>query len=250
MRLLCWANNTIVWLFFYASGVPLLMVLLWTLLWRRDLHKAHVTVLGLAISILTTLFLTDVFKDAIGRPRPDLIARCQPDLTAPQDMLVTINVCKQRDGHVLRDGWRSFPSGHSSFSFAGLGFLAMFLASQTHALRPRASMAVVILCLAPLLCAALIAISRLEDYRHGPLDVIGGSILGFAIAYFNFRRYYPSLLSQWCDEPYSAPSGSGRDSPDGEFQRVRDEEEGYFVETPYAHGGDGNERSGRVVASR
>lgn len=121
----------------------------------------------------------------------------------------------------------------------------MFLASQTHVLRPRVSMAVVILCLAPLLCAALIAISRLEDYRHGPLDVIGGCILGFAIAYFNFRRYYPSLLSKWCEEPYSAPSGSGRSSPGGDFSRVRDEEEGYGEDELFTLGDDGDGRNSR-----
>lgn len=203
------------------------MIVLWTLLWRTDLHKAHVTILGLATSIITTLFLTDVLKDAIGRPRPDLLARCDPDLAAPRDQYSTVAICTQRDAHMLNDGFRSFPSGHSSFSFSGLGFLAMFLASQTYALRPRASMMVVILCLAPLLGAALIAISRLEDYRHGPLDVLGGSILGFVVAYFNFRRYYPSLLAPECDEPFSAPNGNEKSGSQGEFTRVRDEEEVY-----------------------
>lgn len=219
------------------------MIVLWTLLWRTDVHKAHVTILGLATSIITTLFLTDVLKNAIGRPRPDLLDRCHADLTTPRDKYTTVAVCTQRDAHVLEDGFRSFPSGHSSFSFAGLGFLSMFLASQTHVLRPRASMIVVVLCLAPLLCAALIAISRLEDYRHGPLDVLGGSILGFAVAYFNFRRYYPSLLSHECDEPFSAPSGSDKEASQGDFTRVRDEEENYADTERSALGNERNSRS-------
>jgi diacylglycerol diphosphate phosphatase/phosphatidate phosphatase len=48
----------------------------------------------------------------------------------------------------------------------------------------------------------LIAISRCEDYRHDVYDVTCGSILGFAVAYFSYRRYYPSLRSAKCDEPY------------------------------------------------
>ena len=84
-----------------------------------------------------------------------------------------------------------------------------------------------LLCLAPLLGAALIAISRLEDYRHDVADVLVGSALGFGVAYFNWRRYYPSLWSKMCDEPFSAPGGS---SPGGGFQRVRDEEEAFGSE--------------------
>lgn len=213
------------WLFIYAAGIPVLVCATWLLTYRPDFHKAHVTLLGLAISIITTLFLTDLFKNAIGRPRPDLIARCKPELSAPMDELVTVDVCTEMDANRLQDGFRSFPSGHSSFSFAGLGWLALFFASQTQVFRPRASLFIVLLCLAPLLGAALIAISRLEDYRHDVEDVIAGSLLGFLISCFNWRRYYPSLWSKACNEPYSPPGSSGRSSPNGGFQRVRDEEE-------------------------
>lgn len=174
-----------------------------------------------------TLFLTDLFKDAIGRPRPDLIARCNPIPETPRDQMVTIAVCQETRHHVLHDGWRSYPSGHSSFAFAGLGWLALYLTSHYHALKPRASLAAVLLCLTPLIAAAMIAISRLEDYRHDVGDVVTGSTLGFAITYFNWRRYWPSLLAKQCDEPHASPTSNGRTSPGGSFHRVRDEEEGY-----------------------
>lgn len=54
----------------------------------------------------------------------------------------------------------------------------------------------------PLLGAALIAISRCEDYRHDVYDVTVGSLLGISIAYFSYRRYYPPLRSSTCDVPY------------------------------------------------
>lgn len=170
-----------------------------------------------------TLFLTDILKDAIGRPRPDLISRCEPGPNAPATRLVNIDVCTQTNTALLNDGWRSFPSGHSSFAFAGLGWLALFFASQTRLFRPRASLLEAILSLAPLLGAAMIAISRLEDYRHGPLDVLGGSLLGITVAWFNWRRYFPSLSSTDCDEPFDPPTSRGS-SPSGRFSRVRDEE--------------------------
>ena len=64
-------------------------------------------------------------KNAVGRPRPDLLARCKPREGTPVQGLVGVEVCGEGDGHLLRDGWRSFPSGHSSLAFCGLGYLAL-----------------------------------------------------------------------------------------------------------------------------
>src|SRR5437762_3021039 len=71
-----------------------------------------------------------------------------------------------------------------------------------HALRPRTDLGRFLFALAPLLGAALIAISRCEDYRHDVYDVVTGSILGICIAKFSYRRYYPRLRSPLCDEPF------------------------------------------------
>ena len=218
-----------VWLLVYALLVPLVLLIAWALIARPSSHKIHVTILGLVISILLTTCITDLLKDAIGRPRPDLIARCKPAKGTPTNKMVSVEVCTETKHHTLHDGWRSYPSGHSSFAFAGLGWIALLLASQLHVLRPRASLMVVLTCLAPLLAAALIAISRLEDYRHDVFDVVSGSILGLMLTYFNWRRYYPSLLATGCEEPYAQVAGSGKNG--NGFQRVRDEEEGLARET-------------------
>ncbi|KAL1625930.1 hypothetical protein SLS56_007076 [Neofusicoccum ribis] len=222
------------WLFIYAGGIPLAILILWALIFRPGGHKAHVTILGFFISLILTSFITDVVKNAVGRPRPDLIARCKPvsnahtsadDLgsrqpsrremgngadfkLAPQEKgtpahrLVTFEICTETDHHTLHDGWRSFPSGHSSFSFSGLGYLSLFIAGQCHVFRPRTDLGRVLLALAPLLAAVLIAISRCEDYRHDVYDVTVGSTLGMAVAWFTYRRYYPTLRSKRCDTPY------------------------------------------------
>lgn len=62
------------------------------------------------------------------------------------------------------------------------------------------------LALAPLLGAALIAISRCEDYRHDVYDVSVGSVLGMAVAHYTYRRYYPALRSKGCATPYPNPA--------------------------------------------
>ena len=110
----------------YSVFLPLALIALWAAIFRPPFHKIHVTILGLLISVVLTTFLTDVIKNSVGRPRPDLIARCKPKVGTPEHELVTIEVCTEKSHHILHDGWRSFPSGHSSLAFSGLGFLALY----------------------------------------------------------------------------------------------------------------------------
>jgi diacylglycerol diphosphate phosphatase / phosphatidate phosphatase len=111
----------------YAGVGPLGFLLVWAIILQPGVHKAHVTIIGLLISLVLASFITDVVKNTVGRPRPDLIARCKPEKGTPEHTLVTIDVCTETGHHILHDGWRSFPSGHSSFAFSGLGYLALYV---------------------------------------------------------------------------------------------------------------------------
>ncbi|KKA25231.1 PAP2 domain protein [Rasamsonia emersonii CBS 393.64] len=210
-----------VWSVIYAGVIPLIILVLWGIFFRPDAHKFHVTVLGLVVTLAVGSFITDLIKNAVGRPRPDLIDRCKPGRGTPDHELVTYTVCTQPNQHILDEGWRSFPSGHSSFAFGGLGYLAMFFAGQMHVFRPRADLARCLLVLAPLLGALMIAISRCEDYRHDVWDVTCGGLLGITVAYMSYRRYYPPLRSVRCHVPYDKS-----DVPlvDG-FSKLADDEE-------------------------
>ncbi|OCT53548.1 Diacylglycerol pyrophosphate phosphatase 1 [Cladophialophora carrionii] len=207
----------------FAGVGPLVLLIVWALVFRPGVHKAHVTILGLFISLLLTVLLTDIIKNAIGRPRPDLIARCKPERGTPEHDLITIDVCTETHHHTLHDGWRSFPSGHSSWAFSGLGYLSLFLAGQLHVFRPHADLARVLIFLAPLVGASLVAMSRLADYRHDIYDVTCGSLLGMAVAYTTYRRYYRPLRHLKCDTPY--PSRAGYTSKKAPNIRSRDLEE-------------------------
>jgi diacylglycerol diphosphate phosphatase/phosphatidate phosphatase len=64
----------------------------------------------------------------VGRPRPDFFSRCQlpPDLTSnPVHGLTSWKVCTQTEH--LQEGFRSFPSGHSSFGWSGMWYLELYL---------------------------------------------------------------------------------------------------------------------------
>lgn len=86
--------------------------------------------MGLALSLATAFLVTQGMKNLFGKPRPDLLSRCQPDLSRgaiakaavnpvgeifnENWVLVTSAICTQTDADLLKDGFKSFPSGHAS----------------------------------------------------------------------------------------------------------------------------------------
>lgn len=160
-------------------------------------------------SVVLSLSLTGAFTQAIkvtvGRPRPDLISRCNPDAGTvdPVFGLSTVAICHQTNRSIINDGFRSFPSGHSSLSFAGLTFLSLYIAGKLHLFDTRGHAPKAWISILPLFGAALVAISRTMDYRHHWQDVVAGSILGFVIANFAYRQYFPSLGSKLSHLPYA-----------------------------------------------
>ncbi|KAJ6100273.1 hypothetical protein N7467_001808 [Penicillium canescens] len=211
----------VLWSVIFAGVIPFLIILTWSAMCRPGVQKTQVTVLGLLVALMLTSLLTDIIKNAVGRPRPDLLSRCKPSRGTSNNALVAWTVCTEPNQHILQEGWRSFPSGHSSFSFGGLGYLSLFLCGQMHVFRPRTDLGRCLLAFFPLLCALLVAISRLDDYRHDVYDVTCGGLLGMLIAWFSYRRYYPPLRSVLCDIPYDKSDLAG---PDG-FTKLDDEEQ-------------------------
>jgi diacylglycerol diphosphate phosphatase/phosphatidate phosphatase len=90
-----------------------------------------------------------------------------------------------------------------------------------HVFRPRADLFRGLVALTPLLGAVMIAISRCEDYRHDVYDVTVGSILGMAIGYFSYRRYYPRLRHPQCHEPFVSRATNA----DAGFAKIKNDEE-------------------------
>ncbi|XP_065011807.1 lipid phosphate phosphatase 2-like isoform X1 [Musa acuminata AAA Group] len=157
---------------------------------RKNVYDLHNAVLGLLFSVLITGVLTDAIKDAVGRPRPDFFWRCFPDGKAVYDNITTNVIC-HGDNSVIKEGHKSFPSGHSSWSFAGLGFLSWYLAGKLKAFDRRGHVAKLCIVFLPLLCASLIAISRVDDYWHHWQDVFTGGFLGLVIASFCYLQFFP-----------------------------------------------------------
>ncbi|KZF26075.1 PAP2-domain-containing protein [Xylona heveae TC161] len=166
---------------------------------KDRLWEFNCGVLGLLLSEAAAFTITGALKNATGKPRPDLIDRCKPNVqTDPQPFgLSNITICTQTDHAILKDGFRSFPSGHSSSAFAGLFFLSLYLAGKLHVLDNRGEVWKTLIVLIPTLGAALIADSRIMDARHHPFDVITGSLIGIVVAWCAYRQYFPPLKESW-----------------------------------------------------
>ncbi|CAL9052124.1 unnamed protein product [Musa banksii] len=158
---------------------------------RRNVYDLHNAILaGLLFSVLITGVITDAIKDAVGRPRPDFFWRCFPDGNDIYNNVTTEVICHGEKG-IIKEGHKSFPSGHSSWSFAGLGFLAWYLAGKIQAFDRRGHVAKLCIVFLPLLCASLVAISRVDDYWHHWQDVFAGGFLGLVVSSFCYLQFFP-----------------------------------------------------------
>ncbi|CAO3623282.1 unnamed protein product [Cunninghamella echinulata] len=194
----------------WALGVisflaPFIIIAIVSLTYKKSIHDFHSGVLGLCLSLSISIIFTQVIKITVGRPRPDFLDRCQPPpgLVDPPLGLSNYTICTTApDSYLMKDGFRSFPSGHSSFSFAGLCYLSLYFAGKLRLFDERGLTYKSFIFITPLIGSTLVAITRTRDYRHHWQDVTVGALLGIACAYFSYRQYYPPLGHHTCHHPF------------------------------------------------
>ncbi|KAL2329525.1 hypothetical protein Fmac_017106 [Flemingia macrophylla] len=183
------SNTVPVWAIpIYAVLLPIVIFLL-VYIRRRDVYDLHHAVLGLFFSILVTAVFTEAIKNAVGRPRPDFFWRCFPDGKDVYDKLGDV-ICHGEE-KVVKEGYKSFPSGHTSWSFSALGFLSLYLSGKIQAFDRRGHVAKLCIVFLPLLFASLVGISRIDDYWHHWQDVFAGGLLGLTVATFCYLQFFP-----------------------------------------------------------
>lgn len=114
------------------------------------------TVMAAAL-VLTFVIVNLIIKPIADRARPFEIS---------QYILENIHIALPTDA--------SFPSGHTSASFAA-AFAAFFVRKRTGALL--------------IVIAFLIALSRIYFAVHFPTDVLAGAFIGIVMAYIAYRLY-------------------------------------------------------------
>lgn len=202
---------------FLAGFVPLVVMTITSFVKHRKnkdqaFHLLQVSLLGTALAVSVNGVITDILKNWVGRPRPDFLERCGAPANTPTDVFVDISVCTAPLGQLrLIDGMRLTPSGHSLISFSAFLFLAMWLFGQMQLSSNVASKPVhlYLVSFLPLILAAYVALSRVQDYRHHFLDIVLGMFIGCTVAVAVYRKYFHSVFVETSNQINGEEEGSG-----------------------------------------
>ncbi|KAF8010187.1 hypothetical protein BT93_J0966 [Corymbia citriodora subsp. variegata] len=134
---------------------------------------------------------------------------------------------------VIDEGHKSFPSGHTSWSFTGLGFLSLYLAGKIKAFDRKGHVAKLCIIFLPLLVASLVGISRVDDYWHHWQDVFAGGLLGITVAGLCYLQFFPPPYHAQGWGPYAyfeelelsrnAQAANAADVPDAQAMETQNE---------------------------
>lgn len=153
-----------------SGGIWLLLGILLLALNRKERRVGAQVLLSMLLSLL---FCNLILKNVVGRLRPFV-------LNPLAELLIAA------------PGDASFPSGHSSISFAAAAVLLLNGSKGRWA---------------AMVLAALIAFSRLYLYVHFPSDVVGGTALGIVCALLSRRIWERFSERTWRRPDRRLPGG-------------------------------------------
>jgi len=99
-----------------------------------------------------------------------------------------INNCWDKSN--VRDAQYSFPSGHSSGIFCGIGFTALFVLYLLHKYSRKHNFGKTAIGFTFILLSFAAAATRPRDYYHNYDDIIAGCIVGMCCAFVGFTFNY------------------------------------------------------------
>jgi len=165
----------------------------------KDLHHTHGVLLGGAETLAGTVLVIELIKPLFGRLRPDfrdryVHAACGGTVDVPDGLdCSAVDTSFTIDADDLRDGSKSFASGHAAVSFSMATFGSLWLgntlvwADDAPAWGP----AVGALGMGAMMTTAgWVSATRIEDNRHHVEDVVVGAGIGASVATAIFFTHF------------------------------------------------------------
>ncbi|KAJ6531845.1 phosphatidic acid phosphatase type 2/haloperoxidase, partial [Mycena capillaripes] len=181
----------------YILAFSYVLLVISNLILSRNMWDLHHALLGLTVSFSLVGTFVEIVRITVGRPRPDFIARCNPFENATNGHffgLANITVCQTpATDPLIKDGMRSFFSGHACLSATGLGFNSFYWAGKLQLFNQKSYSSKAWLVFAPLMVSIYICITRVTDHRHHWEDVTLGFFSGLLPTYAFYRQFYPAL---------------------------------------------------------
>ena len=179
--------------------IPLFIVVICCLWFLRNRNKKrmlwdmHAAILGSLGCCSSQLLLVVIIKNIAAVPRPDFLTRCQPDYSTIPVLgsLYNVDFCQNPDESLINDGFKSFPSGHSSTVFASQTFLVLFLIGKIKMSGSSYfSWKLVLSIMYPLIISCKVSFSRVSDHRHRVRDVLVGDLIGVCFGTLFYFIYF------------------------------------------------------------
>lgn len=169
---------------------------------RTSFLSIFLTYFGYLFGAAIVNTATDSFKLIAGRLRPHFLAVCVPVFTdtganilenchGSHTYITEYNCSGNFTEDTISQARVSFPSGHSSISFQAMVFIALYLQARLGTNRAftrsvsNVNLLIPTVQLSVLFWAIYVAVSRVNDHKHHPTDVIAGALLGTVVQVFN-----------------------------------------------------------------
>ncbi|CCH41848.1 putative lipid phosphate phosphatase [Wickerhamomyces ciferrii] len=161
----------------------------------RKIWNIHSALLSLLAIHTYQAVIVSILKNVVGSPRPDLLQRCLPTNYAlpPYGHLSNVGICGNRNIGDINDGFRSFPSGHASTSFASALFSFFITSSRIKVFDERGNSFKTISAYLPFFISTFMTATRISDNRHSFVDIFIGSLIGLGSGYLGYHMYFPDF---------------------------------------------------------
>ncbi|KAG5527995.1 hypothetical protein RHGRI_028807 [Rhododendron griersonianum] len=137
-------------------------------------HTSDVSEVGIRVGVEGNEKVIEVVEEEDSNPFEKKARKC------------TSTIWNDFEDVTLLDG-----SKKSQWSFAGLGFLSLYISGKIKPFDRRGHVAKLCIVFLPLLIASLVGISRVDDYWHHWEDVFAGGLLGLTVATFCYLQFFP-----------------------------------------------------------